>query len=70
MPYLVRSISKVLPFEDQIATEMGIELGSVSTESDRSPGGAWALDQPREKLGIRTALEELLHTCRNVGTSQ
>lgn len=50
MPYLVRSISEVLPCADQIATEIGIESGSISTESDRSPspGGAWALDQLRE----------------------
>lgn len=61
MPYLVRSISKVLPCADQIATEIGIESGSISTESDRSPGGAWALDQLRESCFGRAS--HLDHGC-------
>ena len=57
---LMQSIARVLDPEDQIAVEMGIELGSISIESDKSLGGAWALDQLWTKLGIRSAFEELL----------
>jgi len=56
----MQSISRVLSPEDQIATEMGVELGSIPIESDKSLGGAWVLDQLWEKLGIRATLEELL----------
>ena len=57
---LIQSIARVLDPEDQIAVEMGIELGSISIESDKSLGGSWALDQFWTKLGIRSAFEELL----------
>ena len=57
---LMQSIARVLDPEDQVAVEMGVELGSISIESDKSLGGAWALDQLWTKLGIRSALEELL----------
>ncbi len=57
---LMQSIARVLDPEDQVAVEMGIELGSISIESDKSLGGAWALDQLWTKLGIRSAFEELL----------
>ncbi len=54
------AMSRVLSPEDQIAAEMGVALGSISIGSDKSLGRAWALDQIWTKLGIRSALEELL----------
>lgn len=37
---LMQSIAGVLDSEDQVAVEMGVELGSISIESHKSLGGA------------------------------
>jgi hypothetical protein len=57
---LMQSIARVLSPDEHAAAGMGFDIGSIAIRSGKSLGGAWALDQLWEKLGIRTALRNLL----------